>query len=127
MCINNTSSSPLLYQMQSTEYKAIFAWAESTEQLSSKSEPRIREMPVFNAVDIAQVLPSLHISENITAINYLGNSVTIPSDELAAFLTENVTGVLGMRERTVETRVATCFAKNEGARWSERELVKGRG
>ena len=89
MCINNTSSSPLLYQTQSTEYKAIFARAESTEQLSSKSGPRIREMPVFNAVDIAQVLPSLRIGENITAINYLGNSVTIPLDELEAFLTEN--------------------------------------
>ena len=46
-------------------------------------------MAVFNALDIARVLPSLHNGENITAINYFGNSVTIPSDEIAVFLTEN--------------------------------------
>ena len=46
-------------------------------------------MAVFNAVDIPHVLPSLRIGENITAINYFGNSVTIPSDEIAAFMTEN--------------------------------------
>ena len=48
-------------------------------------------------------------------------------ETICAFPAKVVTGVLGMRERTVETRAATCFAKNESARWSERELVKGRG